>query len=344
LIRVLKYEGDQDVRRKAALALGWMEDETAVEPLIQALGDKDLLVREAVAHALGRIGDKRAVEPLIQALRDKYGEVQERAAEALGEIGDERAIEPLIQALKDEGENVRTNAVWALGEMRDAIAVEPLIKALKDEDEYLSVQRATAEALGKIGDERAVEPLIKALKDEDEDVRGTAVWALGNIGGERAIELLINALKDVERNVREEAARALVRMGEPAVESLIRALRNKKCGVRSLLFPQEPTPPDSRAVEPLSQALNDSEILFKRLRRRLCDGSKRRKAGNEVPAFERGAAFLGIWSDCVSALRSCGLRREFFGAIGAVCGFPPASSKIIFPRNSDTHRIGGVSL
>jgi len=42
----------------------------------------------------GRIGDRRSVEPLIQALKDRDRNVKKGAAVALGEIGDGRAWSP----------------------------------------------------------------------------------------------------------------------------------------------------------------------------------------------------------------------------------------------------------
>jgi len=54
------------------------------------------------------------VEPLIQALKDKDHYVRQYAAEALGAIGDPRAIAPLIKALKDEHKQVRQCAIQAL--------------------------------------------------------------------------------------------------------------------------------------------------------------------------------------------------------------------------------------
>jgi hypothetical protein len=77
--------------------------EPAVEPLIQALKDKDAWVRMHVAQTLGWIGDARAVDPLVQALKDdERWDVRRDAAEALGNIGDARALQPLTQALKDD--------------------------------------------------------------------------------------------------------------------------------------------------------------------------------------------------------------------------------------------------
>ena len=191
-------------------------DERAVEPLIQALKDKDSDVREGAAEVLVKIGEP-AVEPLIRALKDENQFVRWGAALALGEIGDKRAVEPLINALKDEDSDVRMEAAEALDQMGwkpgyvtekayylvakkewdEAVklgepAVEPLINALKDEDS--GVRWKAAEALEEIGDERAVEPLINALKDEDSGVREGAAEALGEIGDERAVEPLINCL------------------------------------------------------------------------------------------------------------------------------------------------------
>ncbi len=47
-------------------------------------------VSQWAAKALGVLGDESAVEPLVLALKDKNSEVRESAAEALGKIGGDR--------------------------------------------------------------------------------------------------------------------------------------------------------------------------------------------------------------------------------------------------------------
>ena len=61
--------------------------------------------------------------------------------------------------------------------------------------ESVRVRLEAVEALEGSEDPRAVEPLILALKDEDQRVRGAAEGALAKIG-RPAVEPLINALKD----------------------------------------------------------------------------------------------------------------------------------------------------
>lgn len=68
---------------KAARAMGETRDEKAVEPLINALGDKREDVRRAAAEALGKLGDRRAVEPLSHTLNDNYASVRDQARRAL---------------------------------------------------------------------------------------------------------------------------------------------------------------------------------------------------------------------------------------------------------------------
>ena len=90
------------------------------------LHDDDPEVRKEAALALGIIGDERAVEPLIDALHDDDLEVREWAAWALGMVGDERAVEPLIDALlHDEDPRVRWRVIYALERIRAVVPNTP---------------------------------------------------------------------------------------------------------------------------------------------------------------------------------------------------------------------------
>ncbi|MEK9149069.1 MAG: HEAT repeat domain-containing protein, partial [Candidatus Desantisbacteria bacterium] len=135
----------------------------------------------------------------------------------------------------------------ALGEIKDSRAVEPLIEALEENWGYNSY---VAQTLVKIG-QPAVEPLIKVLGDKDDNVRDTARKIVVQIG-QPAVEPLVRALGDKNAVIRSSAAsvleqlnwqpriqqeqiaylfakqdwEALVKIGQPAVEALIRALND----------------------------------------------------------------------------------------------------------------------
>jgi HEAT repeat protein len=66
---------------------------------------------------LSKIGEP-AIEPLIDALKDRNGLVRERAAEVLGEIGNEKSVRPLLETFHDEELYVRARAVLAFEKVK----------------------------------------------------------------------------------------------------------------------------------------------------------------------------------------------------------------------------------
>jgi len=183
LIKALEFKKDPDVRKAAAKALGELESNAAVDPLLNALEDDDKGVRMYAAGALDSIGDTLAVDPLIERLKTKgeYWRVQLIAVIALGNMGDTKALPSLVQILKAPDSNFRSAAAEALGKIGDPEALHPLLIALKDEDSF--VRLLAARALGDIGDPGAVMALKYMLDaDDDQKVRETAEIALTKIG------------------------------------------------------------------------------------------------------------------------------------------------------------------
>ncbi|HLL72662.1 MAG TPA: M56 family metallopeptidase [Pyrinomonadaceae bacterium] len=170
---------------EAAIALAAM-GQSAVEPLVAALGHANASVRRNAAWVLGEVTGgmtiKRdsAVAPLRSALSDGDEWVRTAAARALGEIRDERASESLINALADGSARVREMAAWALGEMKERRAVQSL-GAMLLKDEETQARTMAAWALGEIQDPKAVESLNAALNDTEPRVRAKAKWALSEI-------------------------------------------------------------------------------------------------------------------------------------------------------------------
>ncbi|TKB66474.1 MAG: HEAT repeat domain-containing protein [Nitrospira sp.] len=104
--------------------------------------------------------------------------------------------------------------------VRDEIEIQ--IDLLKDPDWV--VRREAAITLGEMGDERCVEPLGHALRDGDWQVREVAIEGLGQIGSP-AVELLVKLLRDWD--VRKYAIAALGKIrDERVLDPLMVQLRN----------------------------------------------------------------------------------------------------------------------
>ena len=161
-------------------------------------------------------------------------------------------IDIQIDLLKDPDWVVRREAAITLGEMGDERCVEPLCKALYDGD--WQVREVAVEALGRIGSP-AVEMLVKMVRDWD--VRKYVLMALGKIRDERVLDPLMLQLRSDE--FKDDATNALVELGEPALERLVKALKDKDEMVRKQAVLALGRIKHGGAVDPLIEMLSDAD-------------------------------------------------------------------------------------
>ena len=98
----------------------------------------------------------------------------------------------------------------------------------------VDVRAEATNRIRQIGAE-AVPILIEVLnEEEDEYTRASAIWLLSEIGQplDLVAHALIGSLGDGDQHVSQTAASALISLGEPVVNSLIRALEHTSTTVR----------------------------------------------------------------------------------------------------------------
>jgi HEAT repeat protein len=187
--------GDENARVSAAYALGYMESDAALNPLIAAAGDDAAAVRAAVLEAFYTMRRDGTEPTLLTALRDPAAAVRERAIHCIARLDWEPGLDAiLIAARHDDASGVRCAAISALLHFHDARVQTVFIEALSDED--AAVRIAAAYSLGSLGSEAAVAPLLAALSDEDRAVREAAMGALGALGAAAAVPRLLDLVED----------------------------------------------------------------------------------------------------------------------------------------------------
>lgn len=281
LIAHLEWGDKFEVLCTVAEALGKIGGDQAIESLGRVLNDNrtEYVVQQAAARSLGEIQDERAVEQLVEALKGTGRNVRRTVAEVLESLGwrptNDRqrvlraiafeqwqevaslgvvAVEPLIGLLQDEKRDLWKARAWSLANVADPWAVEPLVRTL---GHVKDVVRSAAGALGKIADPRAVEPLVEVLKEAMSVAQQIAATALGKIGDLGAVESVLEALFDWEV---EWAAQWRTRIEVPTIPLGGSGDDEEDEGGRSATgIPLLEDIGDARAVLQLVRALDDAE-------------------------------------------------------------------------------------
>lgn len=129
VLKELMSDPSEQMRMEAAVGLGLVSQDDAVEVLLNALEkDGSKPVRSAALHALGIRSSPRSAAGVMRVLQnpEEDAEVKADAAEALAHIKDERIVAVLIDSLQDKSPLVRYSAAYALGQQGDTRALPTL--------------------------------------------------------------------------------------------------------------------------------------------------------------------------------------------------------------------------
>ena len=228
----LAADGDNRIRRRAAVAIGRVGLREGIPALTQLLADPDTDVRQAAAFALGLIGDRSASAVLLPLLADSDPLVRARAADALGLIGAEDAA-PAVG--KMAAEYARSAAVasmspdderWPAAPEAEAFklgifalvrlrAYDPLAAAVLDNGRPVTTWWPVAYALQRVNDPRAAPALRQLLPVKGKYTPAFAARGLGLAKDPSAAEVLLPLLDISTRplEVVVAAVRALAQLG-----------------------------------------------------------------------------------------------------------------------------------
>lgn len=268
---VLALEDERpEIRAAAADALGELRAEPAVDPLARLYEDSSETVVISAVKALSAIGNDPAASHLMLALKLEQAQVRELAASGLGSLKVAAAVSELIPLMGDVEDSVACAAAKALGQIGEASASAGLANMLTMPSAELRL--ACAEALALTGGPDAPRGLVGALADADERVAKAAsasLLALKAVSVPAALEGLRSEKAPIRRGVivilRKleaiptkgadyiwyqlarvstdnktaldlAAVRKLVRVGEPAIETLLQAVSHKAEEIREHAF------------------------------------------------------------------------------------------------------------
>jgi HEAT repeat protein len=187
---------DESVRAEAVRSLGLIKDFSALDVMLSALRDPELIVRRSAVksltalyteHDIDFITNRRAGWNLLNPFLDTddheiiepFVTVDPNIIVALGEV-----------ARGDHNRDIRISAIRALGVLRGRDAVPQIADALTADHE---IRIDAIRALIKIGDRDAGKYLIPFFRDSDQKVRTQAMVGAGMLKYKPAQEALLSA-------------------------------------------------------------------------------------------------------------------------------------------------------
>ncbi len=281
LIEALEVD-DPVLKMNSARALGRLGEDKAVKPLVKLLDDDDPMVRKSAILALGMIGNPKAAKYIEKHLDDDDEEVRRAALDALHDLSKGKGRKPFLRALNDDNDSIRAMAVRSLGEYGKVNHVDKISKYLEDDSEEVreSATWALMELLSKTSESQShkireklsekinvaeKEVVSKALENilenaKKDNMKRNAIWMLGNIEDEESVDLLIEYLGSDDRQMNMLSAASLGKIGETAVEELIKAAKSENKEEKKMaIYALGKTGTDNETALNLLERLVDSE-------------------------------------------------------------------------------------
>jgi HEAT repeat protein len=213
--------GEPAMRATVARALGLLDDQATLQPLMGRLNDEDILVGDRVVEALARM-DSPEVAPALMNLLDADAEaLRARAAYGLGLIKYEAATDELAERLRTDKPMVARRAAEALANIGTPAALTALTVPLADY-EMTPARHAAMAGLEQAG-ARSADALVAALGSPNPALRSHAAEMLGWIRSPETVDALAAALEDGAAEVRTQAAWALGEIGTNEAQAALSA-------------------------------------------------------------------------------------------------------------------------
>jgi HEAT repeat protein len=206
--------------------LGLFASPTAIDLLIERLGEREPTVRTGVTRGLTLAGYAALARLQAQIANADEG-IRARATEIIDAIAasdeaeDTSVHRKAVHVLATGAPDQRAAAAQTLGALQSHPATQPLIVRLRDREPEVRI--AAARALGKLGAEEALEPLRAALRQSSPELRIAIVEALGAYQPSEVAPDLARLLDDPAPTVRAAAATALGAIPEEAAIIALKA-------------------------------------------------------------------------------------------------------------------------
>ena len=232
-------------------------DTQAVMALIQLLSNaqNDPALTLAIIQALGTLQDERAVQPLLTLLATTPSPIYEKTCEVLGHFG-EKAVPPFISALDSEKETATTRGIYSALLQMQPFPKELLLTA------FAQCSDAQARHIMKVfqrREERDAPFLVSHLCDANKHIQDRVRQTLDMMEGHQIMQALLDSLD--HPTCRPIIVSYLQKYPQMSIPGLVRLLGDTRLGEAAALTLVDFGPV---VIRPLVPGLNDQKSSAQR--------------------------------------------------------------------------------
>ncbi|MDZ4724134.1 MAG: peptidylprolyl isomerase [candidate division Zixibacteria bacterium] len=210
-------DDSDEIRARAALAIGRIGSDKSAELLFQKLKDESIDVAATAAFAMGLTGDTAYAWRLLEAAHDLPAAIAASAVVSAGRLSDSSKADvnaELINFLGHISADVREEACYALFYANAKEQAKVLASMYTMEPDSLTKEAALF-TLARFGLDEGTPVFINYLADSDPYLRGLAVRGMSKSTSPDAERYLEIALNDRDHNVAAQAVAALKARNQP---------------------------------------------------------------------------------------------------------------------------------
>lgn len=212
---------DPDVKMLAIRNSIDLDEDEALEVIMDGLQDSSAPVRAQAARILAEFPGEHMLVPLLGLLRDGDQGVRTAAAETLAECNQVGLVGLYEHWVEDEDPFVRASVLRAIRPLRIPGAGVFALAGLRHSS--VAVRLESAGVLGYLQDYAYLKDLSDvACNDISPEVRKTAMGALGYAVSSDALTALLHGLRDTAWQVREESAGVIGKLKVAATSERLR--------------------------------------------------------------------------------------------------------------------------
>jgi CheY-like chemotaxis protein len=224
---------DPAIARAAIFAIAEMGTKAAVETLFSTItvSEKstgtEIETNLVAIEALAAIQDQYALDYLVQLLGSSHADIRDAAIDQLTAIGN-KAVPTLTAAARDAKDDFMVHLVTTLGYIGDQSALPLLIDLVNVQPKDANIRQALYESLERIPSAKSAICLAGGLSDKVEAVRMSAARAVDK----NLSKVLVAGLKNIVREEDETALSAVAALIDAEADNIFNFLLDEEPFIR----------------------------------------------------------------------------------------------------------------